>query len=137
MKNKTYIIDRSTWRCGGDNGKNAKGLGEVLMKNEKGFMCCLGQCVIQDNPDKKDWDIGAGEPQEFAEENTLIEKSPFYYVEPHWSNHYDNTELSAYAMDINDNKDLTLPERESELKALFRQYGLNIKFIGKSVKYED
>ena len=39
-----FTIDRSKWRCGGDDGK---GWGETQLLNEEGFMCCLGQCSLQ------------------------------------------------------------------------------------------
>ena len=47
---KTITIDRSKWRCG-HIGPNALGMGETQLKNNYGYMCCLGQWIEQTNPD--------------------------------------------------------------------------------------
>lgn len=127
-KKRKFIIDRSKWRCGGETGENAKGFGSTRLLNGEGYMCCLGQIAKQLGYINADL-IGLGEPYELHdddeknfEENILVNSDTC------------NTDLTSDAMSINDDADITIKERERQLKARFKEEGISLVFVGKSIK---
>tara|TARA_R110000850_G_scaffold34024_2_gene92261 strand:- start:3744 stop:4148 length:405 start_codon:yes stop_codon:yes gene_type:complete len=125
-----FIIDRSTWRCGGDNNddssNNEKGLGETALLNREGFMCCLGQVSKQ---------LG-------ATEEMLLEHAEPCDVEKLFDLDENcvllneaglQTLLTIDAMSINDDYGINIKEKEKQLKSLFSEHLIKLKFIGKSV----
>ena len=52
-ESKTYTVDCRTWRAGGD-GNNKVGEGLTRLLNQLGFMCCLGQCALQEGVSAND-----------------------------------------------------------------------------------
>lgn len=120
-----FIIDRSKWRTG-DNSTYQTGKGVTALKNDKGYMCCLGFVCLQSGV-KEDLILNMGEPEEVQKEipyltNTLkdVEGDIFY----------GNTNLSTEAMDINDDPYTTPVEKENKLKELFEKHKLSIEFVG-------
>lgn len=106
------------------------------MLNDKGFMCVMGQCLLQLGVDKKDMFNKI-----FPEDVSRYIKKPIKYLtvekfEGRYK-YYMNTELSNHAFFINDNSDINLVERERRLRALFKEHGHSIKFVGKSVDPKD
>lgn len=119
-----FIIDRSKWRCGGDHvHKNQKGIGATYLLNKEGFMCCLGQVAKQEGFSQEDI-LNKHEPKNLnpIKDSITINKDG------------GNSDLANKAININDDFDMSLPERESRLKKIFNSYGHTIKFTGKSVK---
>lgn len=131
-----FKIDRSKWRCG-DDGKYAKGLGKkTYLNNKEGYMCCLGQTLCQQGVPQKHMER-LGKPSEIDFKYSIDVKNIFFNSEfDELGDDLTNTELTYDAMDINDDKDTTLKEKESALKELFKKHGHKISFYGKSVKYE-
>jgi hypothetical protein len=129
IKMREFVIDRSKWRSG-EKGKYAIGKGTTEMKNEEGYMCCLGQICNHLHPDKKM--INVRDPEDFY--NSIKYKEDNFLV---YNEGYDNlnTTLSNKAMYINDTVKYNIKERESKLKELFAEHNIKLKFIGKSVKY--
>jgi hypothetical protein len=129
---REFVIDRSKWRSG-EKGKYAIGKGATRMKNEEGYMCCLGQICNHLHPDRGMTKFA--DPEEFYNiYNSMEYKEDNFLV---YNEGYDNlnTTLSNKAMYINDNPEYNIKERESKLKELFAEHNIKLKFIGKSVKY--
>lgn len=120
-----FIVDRSRWVCG--SGDVKRGLGEAEMKNDKGFMCCLGHCARQLGSVEL---IGRTMPSHLARGWDIDEIFTINSVP--WGS--SNSTLSLRAVDINDDDRIDQKEREKQLRALFIKYGHKIKFTGKSVK---
>lgn len=128
-----FVIDRSKWRCGNDDGH---GIGNTKLRNEKGFMCCLG--MISKQAGCSNYVIsGKYEPRELRSKNNLkklvsvglieFDKDDFEFV---------NSELSLEAMDINDHANYTDEEREKKLSELFIKYGHELEFIDEYVDFD-
>lgn len=115
-----FIIDRSTWRCGDESmvDNNRLGIGSTKLLNSNGYMCCLGQIALQLGATKEKI-FGAGDPSDIIYfENAILLDSDF-----------NNSSLSSDAMDINDNTETSVVEKEQKLKELFEGYKHNIEFI--------
>lgn len=111
-----FTIDRGTWRFGGFNLNNK--LGRTYLLNEKGFMCCLGQCLLQSQGEEKL--LNTPEPCDIG----VVDN-----IEP-FTNQGDNTVLSIDAMECNDDFDMDMNERETKLKEIFATHGHEIEFTG-------
>ncbi len=116
-----YTIDRKTWRRGGDVYDEQ--FGETSLLNPQGFMCCLGQCLLQEGL-TKDKLLNTPDPAGSEVANsfaTVGDGESFDY--------YLNTSLAKKAMTVNDNPDLQDVEREEKLIQLFKDNNLEIEFI--------
>ena len=114
------IIDRSKWRCGGCD-YNKVGIGNTELENEEGFMCCLGQWISQKYKSIKI--KGLDEP------NDAIKRDKLLVYKNDWDD-YENTALSKVLMNINDDWDITLKEREEKLHEVAKRDGrFKFKFI--------
>lgn len=121
-----FTIYRSKWRCGGDFGEeNLKGLGQTMLLNDDGYMCCLGQIGLQIGYTESQI-VCKAEPSEirWTDSNILLDEVGL------------QTKLTTDAIDINDNPSTTIREKEKLLKERFQAEGIKLKFIGKSVKYK-
>lgn len=134
MKNE-FVIDRSKWRCG-NYGPNAVGFGDTELLNEEGYMCCLGQIACQLKWPKEVIRY-QGEPSECDIEDKKVNKSILTREIGGYSKIIANSEFANEAIDINDNEDTTVKEKEKALKELAKEHGLKIKFVGKATKYKD
>lgn len=121
-----FVIDRSTWRCGGDKKPSKKGRGDTRLLNKQGFMCCLGSCALQVGADKtsiknfylpKDTKLVL--PVLTKEENN----GDWKFVK--------DSKLSYTAVCINDRDDISQKEREHKLKMLFKRNHHELVFRGK------
>lgn len=123
-----FTIDRRKWRCGHE-GQYQRGRGDTAMLNEEGFMCCLGHCALQIDPEMPSDDLlGIAEPAELDDElMPLSELSD----DNGWT---CNTELSDLAIEINDNDSFDDATREAKLAALFAEHGHQIEFTNEYVK---
>lgn len=120
-----FTVDRSKWRCGGALGNpTVRGEGVTKMLNGDGFMCCLGHCAKQLDPDV------IIENKNYPNDslwNISRYDNPFIM-------HLKNSLLAKEAARINDDEQIDQKEREQRLRNLFKEYGHTIKFTGKSVK---
>jgi len=116
---KQITITRSKWRCGGD-GKHKLGEGETLLKNEQGFMCCLGQWVEQVRPDINILYRGAPQSTEgLIEGLTKTDEYEDIYL----------TDLASNMITVNDDEGLPQEEREEELTFLAKEEGYELVFV--------
>lgn len=108
-----FIVSRKRWATGRDAGK--------LMHGDR-KMCCLGFCMRQLGAKAKDIQ-GLAMPSDL----NWPEETPFTkMVNLPWDD--GDTELSEKASNINDDPELTNPEREKRLRKLFKEYGHTIVF---------
>lgn len=134
------VIDRSKWRCGGDDAKTRQGEGETRLLNAKGFMCCLGFVSHACGATKRDL-RGQGMPDEVADHRPksgaklvraglVLEETrdgwngvPFIWR--------DNVSLVKAAAFVNDDKTLGKRERERRVKETLAKIGFKVRFTGK------
>ena len=114
-----YTIDRKTWRRGGD--KYDEKFGETSLLNPQGFMCCLGQCLLQEGIEE-DKLLNVGDPADAHVNSSFVHKSQSIEF-------YLNTPLAKDAMQVNDNPFFSDIEREEKLINLFKENNLEIEFI--------
>lgn len=124
-----FTIDRSKWRCGQD-GPTACGIGDTLLRNQAGFMCCLGHICVQQKVSKASL-LDAAFPDDIqtkaAEQKlagTLLDDEG------------NDSDLTSDAVKINDDETMTRAEREAALKELFRKHGHTLTFVGRAVVYK-
>jgi hypothetical protein len=127
---KTLILDESIWRCGEEGYINyddendvrdvKRGVGDTLLKNDKGFLCCLGQFSVQLDKSTKNYILGEGNPEDLNKVIPLLTKKVQGKI--------INTSISTKAININDSTTLTVPEKVSRLKSLFKRRGVKIIF---------
>jgi hypothetical protein len=109
---KEFTINRSRWHT----GEGTKGWKSALFVPETKRMCCLGfygKCLgrTQKDMSKKLW----------LQDTTTYEYSVGVLD-------YDTqTDLA----NVNDDEDMTLPQKEKEIKAIFAKKGIKVKFVGK------
>lgn len=140
---KQLVIDRAKWRTG-DESSLKSGKGRTMLKNEEGYMCCLGFYCVQ-----------AGIPEEIIYNKTsplclvrdLLESYTLELYDKYYTDILDiqqlvyifdsedpsemlNTELCKVAMEINDSPTLTKEIREITLKKRFNEYGIEVIFQG-------
>jgi hypothetical protein len=123
------VLDYSKWRCGGWN-KVAYGVGEgpTLLRNASGFMCCLGQWILQLRSDLNEKDI--------TDVRTPMELKihiPLFTFDTHnvFPTPFRNTEFANQAMSINDNPKTTVNEKIDQLHDLLEKQGLELEVINK------
>lgn len=117
-----FTVNRAKWRCG-TNGKNRKGEGSVKLLNYQGYMCCLGFCSLQLGLNPKDI-IDIPFPYQINHPNLLGILNEVRFGDLMY------TDLSAKAVQINDNLALTPEEREKRLSELFAEHGHEMVFEG-------
>lgn len=142
-KPEKLILDYSTWRCG-DKGDHTLGDGDTALRNDQGFMCCLGQWSIQCGANVDEL-IGRGEPSEIETPIHL-----FVIEQTHTDYDFDpvtgeevltaipdgktNTVLAIEAMSINDNSTTTPEEKIIALTELLANAGVVLEVINKPSK---
>src|SRR5688500_9951648 len=113
---KKLVLDYSKWICG-EGGTHALGEGTVALKNDQGFMCCLGQWSIQCGAPEDEL-LNRGEPNEIETLIPLFAKEETYEYEEtnpetgiteslKASDGKSTTRLAHDAIEINDDKDTT------------------------------
>jgi len=132
-------INRARWRMGGDAKSLAYAFGRTALATEKGYKCCLGFAANQlfpsisvkhlktcDMPYKIDFPSSPGRYKNielmfdlYDEGNAVMEKN--------WI---------AEAVEINDQLDLTLPEKEQKLINLFKENDIDLEFVGNYTKIQ-
>ena len=119
-------IDRAKWRTG-DDGLCRTGLGRTQLRNKEGFQCCLGFIVAQTRPELPI--LGIEDPEGCA---CTIEG--LTYEVAGWPR---NTKLVLDAMTVNDNKYISLAEREQWLLELFEDSPYELEFVGEYNERKD
>ena len=127
---KTIEIDRSKWRCGGE-GASAKGKGETELLNAQGYMCCLGQMMLKGYKVPKKLLLGATIPEETGKVVGPLTRNSGWL-----EGMTEDTPTTDKAMAINDRRELTQKQREQELRTLFREENIDLKFVGRTVKHD-
>lgn len=125
-----FIVDRSTWRCGGEDSDNQIGKGTTGLLNEEGFMCCLGQIGKQlEVPEHLLLDNGS------PWETGIVIPGLTYPFPQNDGDKEDvvDTPLSISAMQINDDEDTSIEEKEEMLKELFATKEIELEFINEPV----
>lgn len=123
---RNFTIDRSKWRAGSE-GDNRLGVGRNFLKNEEGFMCCLGQMINQKYPEVNMLNVSdPHDIEDFVSEDNIFTKCLYISYE---ENHIVNSDLSSKAIKINDDIDITTEEREKRLKELFKEEKIELNFI--------
>lgn len=122
------VLDYSKWRSGLE-GYNKLGKGETRLKNEQGFMCCLGQwCEQIGGPEINLMNITT--PTNL---NVLVD--PFNYRD---GIGFSSSRLSIKAMQINDDVRTKPDGKIIELKELLNSYGIDLEVINQpKIKLQD
>lgn len=123
---KEFAIDRSKWHTG-DARNNRRGdaiIDSALYVQTTKRMCCLGffgaACGLSKTKmtghgyltDLNGYDFETNQIEEFFEDRL-----------PHY--------LQKNLARINDDDDMTLPEKEKNIKDIFSKRGIKVKFVGK------
>ena len=139
MKKKSFTIDRSPWRCGGDASWETdaiRGAGLTMMLNDEGFKCCLGhiasQCGFSDEQL-----LSLAEPYEVVEPNSELSTGFLTKINSKDGGFVENTKLAEDAMGINDDCKLSDEQRESKLAKLFQKAGYSLSFVGEYTVVEE
>lgn len=122
-----FIIERSTWRCGGFGLKGVTQHGNQYTKllDKEGFRCCLGSvCSQLGVPDEMLLDIAY--PRQVQLDSY---KHVLSILREELPSHANNSILAQEAIDINDSY-LSFSVREEKLIALFAEYGHELEFVG-------
>lgn len=120
-KPEKLILDYSKWRCG-DDGPHKLGEGPIALKNDNGFMCCLGMWSLQLGA-SEDEILNKGEPCEI---DTLIPLLAYIDEDSALSTH-----LSSICIGINDDYNTTPDEKISLLTEALIGEGIQLEVINK------
>ena len=124
---KKIRINRAKWRTG-KYAKNKTGNGPTLLINNDGYKCCLGFIAQQVSHCKVNELYSCGMPNEL----TFTVKNLSTKIE---NNRIINTDLTKYAVLINDNLETTPKQKEQKLKRLFKDV-YELEFFGEYAKNE-
>lgn len=128
------VIDRAKWRTGAKNPNVATGLGDTLLLNDQGYMCCLGFiCKAAGVPDDR---LKTGEPGDlyvFGDEPELISVPDISDIDDEGS--YYQTHYADAAIEINDNENTPLEQKEASLRRLFAPSCYELEFVGEPILY--
>ncbi len=140
MEPKVLVINRATWRRGGDDDKELKyRFGRTQLLNEKGFMCCLGfdavacgvptvALIDQNEP----CELGPDDrvPAEYLE-SRLEALREYDDDDEYYTTSFGNVQAVFEAMDLNDDKNIDDAERERRLVPVLKQLGWDdVVFVG-------
>lgn len=116
------VLDYSKWRSG-LRGHNSVGLGFTKLKNEEGYMCCLGQ-----------WCQQLGVPNEELENNsepwslkTTVDISLFTQSD-NWGG-LKNSKLASSAIFINDELGTSPADKINKLTTLLASHNIELEVI--------
>lgn len=136
-----FVIDRTKWRCGGNNGfttVNERGLGDTFLLNDEGYMCCLGHVALQcgllreeisGHSDYGDFISDSAEKDSLSKLTTCLLA---HGEDQDTKSLLDELQVTAIA--INDDPKLSEEEREAELIEHFAKHGHTMRFEGEYVK---
>lgn len=114
------VIDRQKWRTGSD-GPHKTGEGTTQLLNEQGFMCCLGfECLRLGLTEENILQIG--EPQE-------VDEAYYDNIDYMLTGARFQKDWVTEAIEVNDNPELTLDQKEALIESIFGKEGIEVKFI--------
>lgn len=123
-KNTEFVIDADKWICGWPTANyqdsGTLGSGTTSMLNDRGYMCCLGQCMSQIGFDVSG---GRADPQQVLKHSSNKKFNPFTNAKG------KNSTLSSDAIAINDATTTSVVKKVEQLRELFKKHGLKIRFI--------
>lgn len=123
---KPFYLSLSKWRCG-DNGVNMLGTGYTELENKDGFMCCLGQGLKQFDRSTNIFQLD--EPKDTSTRRRLFVTYIREDMEDESFGTWDNSDFSVDAMYVNDELDLTTPERIVALEFLLQGEGYRLVVV--------
>lgn len=112
MKVKTININTSKLRSG-LYGKNRTGKGEVRLLNKEGYSDITGLVLLQ---------LG------FTKNQLKDKRNPGIIQQNIFKESGDLNRLGEKAIDINDDEDTTLKDKQRKWKTLFYNYGIKLTF---------
>ena len=123
------VIDRSAWVCGNGEADLDHLVGSTLMLNEEGFMCCLGH-VCHNSGFGKDLLLSEGLPEDVVADTDFLDL-PYLVDAESEDEDIGDSAFAGQAVSINDDRLLAPKEREKQLKVLFKEHGITLKFVGR------
>lgn len=129
------VIDRSKWRTGARNRNVATGHGDTLLRNDEGYMCCLGFiCRAAGIPDNK---LNIGEPGDIYIHDSYSQRIEVPDIAVCTDGRYGQTDYADAAIMINDNEEYSLQEKEARLQKVFAPSCYELEFVGEPTPYCD
>lgn len=138
-----FVIDRTKWRCGGHRytpqHTEARGLGDTLLLNGEGYMCCLGHVALQCGLASRAI-LNLGNYDDFMSStwyDAEFEQLSGALVGDATDDDARRRALNDFqmkAISINDDRSLSDSEREEALIELFASRGHSIRFDGEYVQ---
>lgn len=139
-----YMIDRSKWVCGikllksghtlseaNRRSRRVNKMGESMLLNEVGRMCCLGQICLTDGISANDL-LFIESPGVLAKK--FIRNKRKLPTKTKWLVNVGrlqaNSDIAAHMMTINDRLKLTQEEREAKLISIVAEAGHELEFVG-------
>jgi hypothetical protein len=123
------VIDRARWRTGSiEQNKTGKGFTRLL--NKEGFMCCLGFCCQAAGASDADLRYKLYPSGLANTTNSRVPRIRSLIEYDGRFGRFDDSDLSVSAMEINDCKCTTAPEKEEKLLELFKDSEFEIEFTG-------
>jgi hypothetical protein len=143
-----YTLDIAKWRCGGDvwnvckNSRYSTGEGETSLRNNEGYMCCLGQFAYQVVSEEDADPTEHYFPHELAD--AFLERyfphqlagALLKVYDPNFVtynsgcgvnvSYFDDTKLAKDCADINDSKTTTVMEKVRKLSELLADEGITL-----------
>ena len=124
-----FVLRIDQWRCGKD-GPYSLGIGETQLRNDQGFLCCVGQWTEQ--VEGKELEPNeAGEPaclERDIEYLTIMIED--YAIDFGYLSRITNTNLASDCMSINDTETTTVAEKIKLLHNRLAQDGHTLEVIG-------
>lgn len=131
-KEYKVVIDRSKWRTG-DHADNATGRGDTFLRNLEGYSCCLGFICKAIKPELTESELNVEYPSLLRDAiphlSTKEESGLCRWI--------TDTALVGLAVEINDDEDTTVTEKEAALLALFADTPIELEFVGEPTPYKD
>jgi hypothetical protein len=124
-KEYKVVIDRSKWRTGQDS-EQATGKGDTFLRNVQGYSCCLGFICKAIKPEITEASLNVEYPSLLREVIPLLSKKEGLGTYS-W---ITDTALVGLAVEINDDEDTTVTEKEAALLALFADTPIELEFVG-------
>lgn len=123
------IIDRSKWRCGGNEPKIVRLKGLTSLYNDKGFSCCLGFYCRKIGGIRNNVLLDTGTPDKLKIRN--FTKIELLISRGSSDEMYCDSKFTENAIEINDDPKLSNEEREAAIIKHFKNAGVKVVFKNK------
>lgn len=124
----TFVLDRSKWLCGKMKDKEVKGKTSAnteMWDENKQRGCCLGNIALACGMTKAEL-TNTSLPSTLEEFPNVLS-----FLQKEDNNINNNRKREEYYSEVNDHKFLTQRERETQLRQLFKEDGITVKFVGR------